>query len=117
VTKAIPLGLRMIAQGWPDNWKYVVVPGVVTAALGGVYWLVPSLGRPALDILITLISLTFYGAIARYYLRAKPTNGVMASSVTSRIQYFGPRLGAKDQRDSVLTSATSVSSSGIGCAS
>jgi len=38
VTKAIPLGLRMIAQGWPDNWKYVVVPGVVTAALGGVYW-------------------------------------------------------------------------------
>ena len=83
VTKAIPHGLRMIAQGWPNNWKYVVVPGVVEAALGSIYWLVPSPGRPALDILITLISLVFAGAIARYYLRTKPTDGVMASSVTS----------------------------------
>lgn len=83
VTKAIPLGLRMIAQGWPGNWKYVVVPGVAAAALSGVYWLVPSPGRPAFDILVTLISLVFAGAIARYYLRTKPTDGVMANSVTS----------------------------------
>ena len=83
VTKAIPLGLRMIAQGWPGNWKYVLVPGLVAAVLGGVDWLVPSLGRPALDILITLISLVFAGTIARYYLRTKPADAVMATSVTS----------------------------------
>ena len=61
----------------------MVVPGVVAAALGGVYWWVPSPGRPALDILVALISSVFAGAIARYYLRTKPTDGVMASSVTS----------------------------------
>jgi len=83
VTKAIPLGLRMIAQGWPGNWKYVLVPGVGAAVLGSVYWLVPSLGRPALDILITLISLVFAGTIARYYLRTKPADRVIGSSVTS----------------------------------
>lgn len=69
VTKAVPIGVRMVVQGWPRNWKYVVVPGVVAAALGGVYWLVPSPGRPELAIFITLIPLVFAGAIARYYLR------------------------------------------------
>jgi hypothetical protein len=47
-----------------------VVPGVVAAALGGVYWLVPPPGRPELEIVIVLISLVFAGAIARYYLRS-----------------------------------------------
>jgi hypothetical protein len=69
VTKAVPFGLRMLAQGWPRNWGYVVVPGVVAGTLGGLYWLVPSPGRPVLEIVILLISLVFAGAIARYYLR------------------------------------------------
>jgi hypothetical protein len=69
VTSAIPIGLRMIIQGWPRNWKYVVVPGVAGAVLGGAYWLVPPPSRPVPEILITLISLVFAGAIARYYLR------------------------------------------------
>jgi hypothetical protein len=69
VTKAVPLGLVMLARGWPDNWKYAVVPGVAVTALGGAYWLLPSPGRPVLEALITLISLMFAGAIARYYLR------------------------------------------------
>lgn len=69
VTKAIPSGLRMLVQNWPRNWMYVVVPGVVAAALGGAYWLVPTPGRPVLEIFILLISLLFAGAIARYYLR------------------------------------------------
>jgi hypothetical protein len=69
VTKAIPSGLRMLVQNWPRNWMYVVVPGVVAAALGGVYWLVPSPGRPVLEIFTFLIYLVFAGAIARYYLR------------------------------------------------
>jgi len=69
VTKAIPIGLRMAAEGWPRNWQYLVVPGVAQAVLGGVYWLVPSAIRPMPEILITLISLVFAGAIARYYLR------------------------------------------------
>jgi hypothetical protein len=50
-------------------WMYVAVPGVVGAALGGVYWWVPTPGRPVLEIFILLISLVFAGAIARYYLR------------------------------------------------
>jgi hypothetical protein len=69
VTRAVPLGLRMLVQGWPGNWKYVVVPGVTVAALGGVYWFVPSLVRPELEVLSELIPLVFAGAIARYYLR------------------------------------------------
>jgi len=83
VSKAIPAGLRMIGVGWPANWKYVVVPGFVAGALPGVYWLLPSPVRPALEILITLISLVFSGAIARYYLRSKPADVVMGSSVTN----------------------------------
>jgi len=69
VTKAFPLGLVMLAQGWPNNWKYAVVPSVAVAALGGAYWLLPSPGRPVLQALSTLISLMFAGAIARCYLR------------------------------------------------
>ena len=69
VTKAIPSGLRVLVLGWPRNWKYVVVPGVVAAALGGVYWLVPSPERPVLEIFTYLIYLVFAGTIARYYLR------------------------------------------------
>jgi hypothetical protein len=82
VTRAIPVGLRMIAQGWPGNWRYVVVPGFIAAALGGVYWLVPSPVRPALDILTTLISLVFAGAIARYYLRTKTRESHDSGTVT-----------------------------------
>ena len=73
VTKAVPKGLQMLAKGWPGNWKYAVIPGVAVAALGGAYWLLPSLGRPVLVILITLVSLMFAGAIARYYLRESPS--------------------------------------------
>jgi len=69
VTKAVPIGLRMVAQGWPGNWTYVVVPGIVAALGGGLYWLVPSAGRPASLIVTTVITLVFAGAIARYYLR------------------------------------------------
>lgn len=69
VTKAVPLGLVMLAKGWPGNWKYAMVPSVAVAALGGTYWLLPSPGRPVLEVLITLISLMFAGAIARCYLR------------------------------------------------
>jgi hypothetical protein len=69
VVKAIPLGVQMLAQGWPANWKYAVVPSMAVAALGGTYWLLPSPGRPVLEVVITLISLMFAGAIARYYLR------------------------------------------------
>ena len=69
VRSAVPIGLRMIAQRWPRNWKYVLVPGAAAAALGGVSWLAPSPIRPVPEILITLISLVFAGAIARYYLR------------------------------------------------
>jgi len=74
VTKAIPTGLRLLVQGWPRNWMYMVIPGVVGAALGGVYWLVPSPGRPVLEIFTYLIYLVFAGAIARYYLRT-PVRG------------------------------------------
>jgi hypothetical protein len=83
VTKAIPIGLRMLAQSWPGSWQYAVVPGVVVVTLGTAYWLVPPPGRSAFEILTTLISLVFAGAIARYYLRNKPTDAVMGSSVTS----------------------------------
>jgi hypothetical protein len=69
VTKAVPMGLQMLAQGWPGNWKYAVVPGVAQAAFGGAYWLLPAPGRPVLEVLIYLISLMFAGAIAQYYLR------------------------------------------------
>ena len=69
VVKAVPLGLQMLVRGWPGDWKYAVVPGVAVAALGGAYWLLPSPGRPVLEILIALISLMFAGAIARYFLR------------------------------------------------
>ncbi len=69
VTKAIPMGLQTLAQGWPGNWKYAVVPGVAQAAFGGAYWLLPAPGRSVLEVLIYLISLMFAGAIAHYYLR------------------------------------------------
>jgi len=78
VTKAVPIGFRMLASGWPEDWKYAVIPGVAAAAFGGLYWLAPSPGRPALEILAALTSLLFAGAIARYYLRhavAVPTSG------------------------------------------
>jgi hypothetical protein len=67
--EAVPIGLRMAAQGWPGNWQYLVVPGAAQAVLGGLYWLVPSPVGPMPEILITLTSLVFAGAIARYYLR------------------------------------------------
>lgn len=69
VRKAVPIGLRMIAQRWPGDWRYVLIPGVAAAALGGLYWLSPLPMRPVPEILITLISLVFAGTIARYYLR------------------------------------------------
>ena len=69
ISKAVPIGLRMVAQRWPRNWKYVLVPGVAAAVLGGLYWLAPLPIRPVVEILITLISLMFAGAIARFYLR------------------------------------------------
>jgi hypothetical protein len=83
VTKAVPVGLRMITQFWPANWKYVVIPGFVTAALASVYWLAPSLSRPALEILTTLISLVFAGAIARYYLRTTTTTESLDSGTVT----------------------------------
>ena len=81
VTRAVPLGLRMLLRGWPGNWKYVVVPGAAVGALGGVYWFVPYLVRPELEVLIELISLVFAGAIARYYLRnpLAPSEGALPS--------------------------------------
>jgi hypothetical protein len=69
VTKAIPIGLRMLMHGWSENWMYVVLPAVIAGVLGGIYWLVPALGRPVFDIIISLSYLLFAGAIARYYLR------------------------------------------------
>jgi hypothetical protein len=69
VSQAVPIGLYMIAHGWPRNWKYVLVPGVAAAALGGSYWLAPLPIRQVPEILIALVSLVFAGAIARFYLR------------------------------------------------
>jgi hypothetical protein len=74
VRRAIPIGLRMLANGWPGNWPYVVVPAVVTGAIGGVSSLMPPLVQ-GWAIIGVLGSLAFAGAIARYYLRAKPADG------------------------------------------
>jgi hypothetical protein len=71
VSKAIPIGLGMLVQGWPANWGYIFVPGVVGGALGSAYWFVPSLGRAVLEMGITLIYFIFAGAIARHYLRSQ----------------------------------------------
>jgi hypothetical protein len=76
VTKAIQIGLRLLTHGWSGNWTYVVVPAVIAAVLGGIYWLVPGLGRPVIDIIISLAELLFAGAIARYYLRTTTTGSL-----------------------------------------
>jgi len=76
VTKAIPIGLRMLMHGWSGNWMYVVVPAVIAGVLGGIYWLVPALGHPMFDIIISLAYLLFAGAIARYYLRTTTTESL-----------------------------------------
>jgi hypothetical protein len=68
VTRAIPIGLAMLAQRWPRNWMYLLVPAAVTVALGGIGWLFPSTAQTALGLLGAVIYLAFTGAIARYYL-------------------------------------------------
>lgn len=72
VTRAIPIGLRILTQGWPRDWTYAVIPGGVGASLGGVYLSTPAPWRPAPGIFASLLSLVFAGAIARYYLRTAP---------------------------------------------
>jgi hypothetical protein len=69
VREAVPVGLRMIARGWPENWMYVVLPGLAAAALAWIGWMAPFLSRWALGAVSALIALAFTGAIARYYLR------------------------------------------------
>jgi hypothetical protein len=70
VTQSVPIGLRMLAHGWPGNWTYVVVPATVMGLLSGFYWIVPPPVRPGLEIIGVLALLTCAGAIARFYLRA-----------------------------------------------
>lgn len=79
VFKAVPIGLQILAGSWRETWKYAVVPGVSAVALGGIYWVVPSPGRPEMVILIAVISLLFAGAIARYYLRNASTPALEAA--------------------------------------
>jgi hypothetical protein len=74
VRKAIPIGLRMLADGWPENWRYVVMPAVFTGAIAGVSWLMP-LGQTGWAIIGALGSLVFWGAVARYYLRSRLADG------------------------------------------
>lgn len=74
VRKAIPIGLRMLASGWPENWRYVLVPAAFVGAITGLSWLMPS-GLIGWAIVGAVGSLAFLGAIARYYLRTKPMDG------------------------------------------
>ena len=69
VTKAISIGLAMLAKGWASNWMYVLVPAATSMALIGVGWLLPSTAQTPLVVLGALIYLGYTGAIARYYLR------------------------------------------------
>jgi hypothetical protein len=74
VRKAIPIGLRMLGSGWPENWRYVMVPAAFTGAITGLSWLMPS-GLIGWAIVAAVGSLAFIGAIARYYLRSEPADG------------------------------------------
>jgi hypothetical protein len=74
VRKAIPIGLRMLGSGWPENWRYVMVPAAFMGAITGLSWLMPS-GLIGWSIVGALGSLAFLGAIARYYLRTQPADG------------------------------------------
>jgi hypothetical protein len=33
VRGAIPMGIRMLASGWPGNWRYIVVPAALREQL------------------------------------------------------------------------------------
>jgi len=48
---------------------YVVIPRVIGFGLFGIAWLMPSLVQAIVEVCISLVSLIFAGAIARYYLR------------------------------------------------
>jgi hypothetical protein len=69
VREAVPTGLKMLAQGWPKDWMYVLSPGLTGAVLTAIAWFIPTFAQRLLGIVSAVIILAFSGAIARYYLR------------------------------------------------